>query len=422
MNQNQRDRRNFFQNILITLLSLSAVLLFIATQINNREVLFSPLPENNVSSGNSREENSSLAAPVRVAVSGSYGRFGSIALSTASEEFSPLGSLLEEALNTAQSFNPCSREDFFSALENPSIYYDFLAPLPLSVLGSLVGADGEDSVSARYLVVSSPSGAAPVLHLWDNEDLYFSCSTALSNEDLDALISGYEQGNALFAFDSGETYETYTKTLHPLSLFLPDVHSALPTATAASSLSGSSELLSALSFNPHTQTRWTEGNGTEVIVDGDRTLRLYADGILSYRGGGNNDLSISSGEFPSLTEVIRETKNLLYSLLPRNSEAELYLTSVSRSGSSVSLTFEYHLSGIPIRFSNGTPAAKVTLSGSTVSSIFMTCREYRTEEETAMLLPVLQALAIAAKQPGAELMIGYADYGTATVTPRWLCE
>ena len=131
MNQNQRDRRNFFQNILITLLSLSAVLLFIATQINNREVLFSPLPENNVSSGNSREESSSLAAPVRVAVSGSYGRFGSIALSTASEEFSPLGSLLEEALNTAQSFNPCSREDFFSALENPSIYYDFLAPLPL---------------------------------------------------------------------------------------------------------------------------------------------------------------------------------------------------------------------------------------------------------------------------------------------------
>ena len=64
----------------------------------------------------------------------------------------------------------------------------------------------------------------------------------------------------------------------------------------------------------------------------------------------------------------------------------------------------------------------MTLSGSVVSSITFTSREYHVTEEQALLLPLRQAAAIAAGTPGAELFIGYADLGDAQVSPQWLCE
>ena len=52
----------------------------------------------------------------------------------------------------------------------------------------------------------------------------------------------------------------------------------------------------------------------------------------------------------------------------------------------------------------------------------MTCRirQYTTEGGTSLLLPLRQALAIAVRQEGAELLIGYADSGSSTVSAGWL--
>ena len=159
MEEQRRSRRDFLQNIIITLLSLSAVLLFARTQFYDQDFLqhFRSLTEPPVSSGSSLSlPGTALTAPVRVAVTGSYGRYGSITLTTASEEFSPLGALLGEVLGSAQMYTACTQEDFLDALSHPSVYYDFLTPLPLSILGELVGAEGEDAVAARHLVVTSP--------------------------------------------------------------------------------------------------------------------------------------------------------------------------------------------------------------------------------------------------------------------------
>jgi len=423
MTPKQRSRRNFWQNILITLLSFSAVVLFILTQINNRNLTFSSLATGPVDSGSHNSESSSFAVPVRVAVSGSYGRYGSVTLSTAtaSEEFAPLGAFLGEVLGSAESYTVCSISQFFSSLEGSSVYYDFLAPLPLSILGGLVGAEGDDAVSVRYLVVTAEEEQV-LLYLWDGDALYLTGATALSAGDLDSLIVSYEQGNAFFALDGIEEYADYTPSLHPLSLFLPDMDLALPLLTAGNSFADSDTLLSSLAFNPYTQTRWTESNGTEVILDGDRTLRLRSDGSLSYRSGGSDALTVGSGETPTLWEAATETETLLNRFLPEGTEARLYLTGISRSGEMLSLTYSYHYNGIPIRFADGSSAAKVTLSGNVVTSLVMTCREYHTGENTAMLLPLRQALAIAAQKPGAELLIGYADFGEHQVSPQWLCE
>ena len=426
MDPKQRSRRDFWQNISITLLSFSAVLLLAQTQLYNRAVELPSFRDTAAVSGPSTSEDTVFTAPVRVAVSGSYGRYGSLTLTTAttSEEFSPLGSLLGEVLGSAQMYTACTQADLLSALSSPSVYYDFLTPLPLSILGGLVGTEGEDSILARHLVVTSQDGGRVQLYLWDDADRTLTCTTALSASILEELVGRFELGNAMFAFDADEDYAEYAQSLAPLSLFLPDSAPTLPSLSAASPLTASDSILSALEFNPHTQTRWTEEGGTEVIVDGDRTLRIREDGFLSYRSGGSDALTIGHGgeEAPSLWEAVTETEALLSRLLSPENEAPLYLKSASRSANATSLTFDYHYNGVPIRFSSGDVAAKVTLSGSVVSSIAFTSREYHAAEETALLLPLRQAMAIAAGTPGAELLIGYADLGEETVSPQWLCE
>ena len=422
MEEKTRSRRDFIQNITITLLSLLAVVLFVRTQVYGRSFsalssLAAPTP---TSSAVIAENTSRFSGPVRVAVSGSYGRYGSITLSTASDSFAPLGNLLGEALRSVQTYAESSEAELLKALEHPSVYYDFLLSLPLSVMAGFVDSTGDDTLSARRLVLSEPDGNGVMLYLRDDAGRCLRCTTALSGQALENVISQYEQGSAVFAFDTVQTYGEYA--VQPLSLFLTEPE--LPLLASAVRSVPSDQVLSALGFNPHTQTRWTETSGTEVIVDSDRTLRIRSDGTLDYQSGGSTALQVTAaGALPTLWEAASDVSTLLSALLPEGCEAQLYLRSFSRSGASMTLSFDYQYNGIPIRFSDGSTAARVTLSGAAVSSITFAARQYAAGDETALLLPLQQAMAVTAqKTPERELFIGYADYGTEQTAPQWLSE
>ena len=163
MNETRRSRRDFWQNIIITLLSLSAVVLFARTQLYDRTLpsYLQPFHESStIVSSVISSQDAILTTPVRVAVSGPYGRYGSVTLttSTTAEEFSPLGTLLGEAISSAQMYTPCQEQDFFTALSSPSVYYDFLHPLPLSILAGMVNTRGEEALQVRHLVITSLAG------------------------------------------------------------------------------------------------------------------------------------------------------------------------------------------------------------------------------------------------------------------------
>ena len=147
MGEQRQDRRNLVQNLLITLLALSAAVLFTQTQLYNLNLTTSEAPPGPAQSAAPAAE---LAAPVRTAVTGDYGRCGGLTCTTGDPVFAdPLGRRLLEALGSARDYAPCSRGDFLRALRGPSLYYDFLEPLPLSVLAGLLGG-GED-VSPREI-------------------------------------------------------------------------------------------------------------------------------------------------------------------------------------------------------------------------------------------------------------------------------
>lgn len=408
MDEQRRNRRNLVQNILITLLSLSAVALFARTQLysldlggGEREAAAGP--------SQSAAPAAELTAPVRVAVTGDYGRYASVTLATGDGGFAdPLGRRLLEALGSARDYAACTRTDFLRALEGPSLYFDFLEPLPLSVLAALLGGGEEvsprEDLSARRLLIS-PQGSGTLLYLWDGGEACFRAGTAVSADSLEQVIGRYELGDASFAMDAAGN------RLDPCSL-LPGTPPQLPVLTLGDPLAaGTDWLLSALGFNPRSGTRHTESNGTELIMDGDRSLRIRPDGSILYQSGDDPSLSVkSAGTRPTAREAALGTGALLGGLLsPVLGEARLYLQSVRRSGEVTALRFGYQSGGVPIRFQDGGYAAEVTLTGAAVTSLALRFRQYALSEEASLLLPLPQALAVAAAAPGRELSIGYVE-------------
>ena len=420
MSEHTRNRRDFIQNITIAVLCVSAVLLFAQTQIYNLGVhtgFAAFLSGGDLTAGTpvSEQTDSLLTGPVRIAASSAFGRYGSVTLSTGDETFEPLRGLLEQALSSMDHPAVSSEEDFFAALGTTSVYYDFLSSLPLSVLAELVrsGEAPEQAISARYLVLAGQDEGV-TLYLWDGGRNCYRCTTALTPETLEQIVNQYELGNAFFAFESSDIN---AQSAAPQSLFLEQAP-ALSQLSVSVPLSDTDRLLTALDFNPNTQYRYVDAGGTEVVREGDRTLRIHPDGTLSYSGG-----MPSSEEVPTLSEAVSTAASLLYSLLPADCGAQLYLESVRQTGINTVLRFGYQVGGIPVRFADGSSAAEITLAGRGVSDLTFHIRQYTTEEASSLLRPLRQALAIhASTQAGAELFIGYPDNGVGTASAGWLAE
>lgn len=429
MRRGQTSRRDMLQNIAITLLAVSAVLLFIQTQsymLSQDDGFVGNLfqtgaPGTDTSSQPAAE---AISAPVRVAVSGTYGRYGDITLSTGdTDQFGRLlSSLLSEALGSGQSFSPCAQTDFLSALSRASVCYDFLQPLPLSVLSMLVGLDNaaESDIQARYVAVSELDGIVSLL-VWDGADTFLQCETAVKASRLQDVISSYELGNAAFAFDLSHSDPVF-EAISPCSLFVSPMPQ-FQTLDVSSSTEDTSALLPALGFNPYANTRYTESNGTEVVMEGDQTLRLSPDGHLRYQSGTYPTLSVAKGGEPSPEETVQGAWELLHTLLAGHlGSAAPYLSQVTQSGDTTVLQFGLHVDGMPIRFGDDAPAAEIRLRGSAVLSLSAVLRSYALSGENAAPLPLRQASAIAALDPGKGLSLAYVDDGSSVCEPTWLSE
>ena len=413
--------RDFIQNIAITLLAVSALFLFSRTQFfqlgaasvsNYWQRITAPAS----SATDDVILSDTLSAPVRAAITGEYGRYASVTLTTGEDRFIPIKTLLREVLGSARNRTDSTQAAFLEALGKTSVYCDFLSSLPAAYLADLMGLSTDSSLSIRALAAVEEKGQV-ILLLWDGGSHYYQCATAVQTSTLTEVLDHFELGVSTFAFEDSSGYG---QRLSPLSLF-PDPLPELPQLTLSAASVPTETLLSALGFNPHTNSRYQDASGAEVVVEGDRVIRISASGAFSYTGGGEAALSIdASGTEPTVREAVTGVQSLLDALMPEG-EARLYLLSLTQNGSDATLTGGYQLGGVPIRFADGSPAAEVTLSGRAVSSLALTPRQY-TSEAAAALLPLRQAMAIAGKDGGTELSIGYADTGAYPISAVWLAD
>lgn len=110
MDTARRKRRDFLQNIAIVVLTLSAVALFVQTQLYTLDLdddYFRSLSTSSTAIQPVPTSLADLSAPVRIAVTGDYGHYGSIQMTTTDKAFTEsLRSLLRGALGSAQTFAP----------------------------------------------------------------------------------------------------------------------------------------------------------------------------------------------------------------------------------------------------------------------------------------------------------------------------
>ncbi len=146
-------------------------------------------------------------------------------------------------------------------------------------------------------------------------------------------------------------------------------------------------------------------------MDGDRTLRIRPDNTVYYQSGDDPSLSVrAAGELPTAREAALGAGSLLGGLLsPVSGEAQPWLQSLRRNGDVTVLRFGYQVGGVPVRFQDGSFAAEITLTGVSVTAMTLRFRQYVPAEGSSLLLPLPQALAVAASSPGKELSIGYVE-------------
>lgn len=411
--------RDFIQNITISLLAVSALFLFSRTQFFQLGVSAGSGYWQRITAPVSSDTadvplSDSLSAPVRTAVTGEYGRYGSVSLTTDSQDFTPLKNLLREVLGSARSQTESTQAAFLDALRSASVYCDFLTPLPVNYIADLMGASIVDSQLSIRALAAAERNEQVYLFLWDGGSHYYQCSTAVQPAALAEIQAQFELGISTFAFEEDGAH------LAPLSLF-PDPLPQLPQLTLSETTIPTETLLTALSFNPHTNSRYQDAGGTEVIVEGDRVIRISAGGAFTYTSGGETLLTVdTAGSVPTVREAVTGIQSLLDSLLPAG-EARLYLSHLEQNGADTLLRFDYQLDGVPIRFADGSSAAEITLSGQSIAALSLRPRQY-VSGSTASLLPLPQAIAIAEQKNGAELSIGYADTGTYPLSAVWLSD
>ena len=429
--EEQREALDFRQNITIALLSVLAVLLFSRTELFSLAwgtlrdgLLYVPAP----SAAEQRESaDTGLTVPLRFAATGVYGgvygRYVIVNMSSQGRSFRAVRRLFADALAPETPFQTVGREKFLSALRGASVYCDFMTPLPLSFLAGLVDAEteGSDERPVRVLVLARDAEGVG-LYLWDGAETYCRRSAApVSGRELEELVSRYELGGGVFAADLADTDAAYANVA-PLSLF-PDALPSLPVYSVLNGLYDADSLLSAFRFNPLTKSRYTEANGTQVIMEGGRSVRIRANGNVYYQDGGRGDLRIeSAGEIPTAWEAAAGSADLLNQILVPQGCAAVYPTEIRREGDSTVIRFGCVQDNLPVFYADGGAAAVVTLDKQSVSSAELRPRRYVAADAESLLLPVPQALGLAAARPGAELFLGYRDTGGQRMSAQWFAS
>lgn len=425
MSEKFRAELDFRQNIAIALLSVLAAFLFSRTELFNmgwetlRNSVFPSPPDRAAAAQESLSD--ALSVPVRFAAtsvySGVYGRYVNTMMTTGEPGFRSVRRMFGNALEEASTLEEITLEEFLLSIRGASLYCDFLWPLPLSTLAGLLDASSPDERPVRALTLTGDENGV-ALGLWDGDGHYYRCPASVSRWELEQMTAHYELGNGVFAADLSDTEAAY-RTVNPLSLFA-EATPTLPAYAVVSGLSNVDSLLTVLRFNPLTRSRYTETNGTEVIMEGGRSIRIRANGSVYYQDSGRGGLSVDSvGEDPTAWEAVRECAALLNGVLLPQGRAALCPTEVRREERVTTIRFGCAVDGLPVFYADGGAAAVVTLDGRNISSMELRPRRYTPTDTPSLLLPLSQALGVATLHPGAELCLGYQDNGGTRLTAQW---
>lgn len=403
------------QNVALVVLSLSAVFLLLSFfhLRGGWTARFQTLLAVRPAAGGQEEASGVgelLAAPhIMVTSDSEYGRCGRLYTPAGDALLEQMLPLFGEALGSADQVGAAADQTLRAGLGRSSLYLDLTVELPLEVVAAWLGERTVFDRAVRAMALTTEGRDTAVLYLCGGEGEIFRYFTALPASAVEALTESVSPNGSLFA------YETNYAPLAPYTVLvreaegLPQVRSELPATYS------SYRLLTALDFNAHTNSRYAEPGGTEVVMDGRRTLRIGPEGTVTYDSGEED-----AGGRGGALEALRAAGRLAAALTGGVDASPLYLRRLEAREDGYLVGFQYQVEGVPVRFPDEADALTVLVRGAGIAEFTCRCRTYVPEEEASVLLPPIMAAAIASLYPEGELSLGYVDSGSGRLHADWL--
>lgn len=426
------------KNVLIVLLSLSAVYLLGRTQLYTQGALSGktwlagllaalpgqeePQPSQPVGSWT----QSGALRPVRMVVTGPQGNTG---VQYGNEVLDPLfndvKNQLADALAGAASPREITETQFRAALTagKPGVYLDFLGTVPLPNLAAgLIRGTPSDALAdpVRRLFLTASGGEVLLYYINEDTGMYYaSKTTADLAGSLAQFSAGVAPNGAAFAFELGETYGA----LAPYTL-IEGAASPQPGRYAASSpvsvsrTDGESfpesfnSLVRSLSFHPQSSS-YPSRDGWN-IQEGAEKLYVSA-GQVTYKAAGLEDPRYPLDGLsprPQAWELVGSAWAFVDRVLsPLCGEARLYVIGMEEAEGVATIRFGYQLEGAPVLVGGDGYAAEVEIAEGAIVRYELQPRTYAFADAGSRVLPELQATAAleALDRSGSELMLYYAD-------------
>ncbi|MCI9390760.1 MAG: hypothetical protein HFF65_00010 [Oscillospiraceae bacterium] len=411
------------QNMALVLLTLSA--LFLLSRLPMFHSSWAQQVQTLLSSRPAAEEQPAAGAAlfpsVHLVVTGAerYGRCAQLYLPSDAPQLQQVLPLFREALGSAADPAAAADKTLRNALEGQGLYLDLTVELPLAAAAAWLGEEAALDRPVRSMALTTGEEETAMLYLRDQEGGVYRCFTALP-------ASAVEDVCALFSPNGGGfAYETNYATLAPYTV-LPAETADLPDLLGESPAGYSAyNLLTALDFNAHTLSRYTEtGSGAEVVEESPRSLRISPDGTVSFRSQGETSSPLyqvpCAGESPGVTEALAAAARLALALIEGTGASPVYLSGLERTETGYTVSFRYQAGGVPVLFPDEGDALTVTITGAAVTAFSYRCRSYTPQEEAAPLLPSGMAQALGSLYPGTELSVGYVDEGAGALKACWL--
>ena len=345
------------------------------------------------------------AAPLAISMTGENGRGSTVGEPERTAQlYDTLTRQLGEALATASLPVALEEDSWRTLFSGESVSFLYAGQVPLEALAAWLGAQASESLSSmRAAELTLCIDGARVSLLLRGEH-WLCLGTAVAPQDLRQALESCRPDGSLFAIE-----DPSLSGLDPLSLLT--VRMVLPTAAAENALADGDRIDTAaalLGLNPYRDTAYTAGDGTISFTAGNGRLTVTAGGVLQYTPG-------EAGGLPpvedSATALIEAARQLLAQLSDGLSgDASLQLASLERSGTQVTLFFDYVLGGYAVRQRTG-HAAEIVYENGALRSLTWTARCYTLTGQSETLLPARQAAAIVPS--GTRLEPVYLDSGSA---------
>ncbi len=324
--------------------------------------------------------------PQKIAIKNLQGLFWAVEEEDYHELVSMSNPILSEALGTAGTPYPISKEQFLELFSGCGIYASFDLAAPPYLLEQWLATETALPIGTDTLFACA-KGEEVVLAIFDGQT-YYVCETSAGYDRLMALCTQFESVNSIFAFE--DSYFANLLELEPVltkSTSLTTYQVGFPDFVKAGELP--EEVLTAFSVNSYLTKVYKTSAGDIVYVEGYVALQLSQNGTLAYSAPADSGLALGisadmeDGEYEQ--ELVKKTQKLLQTIQRSvGNSLPFSLGEVKREGERYILGFEEHLGSCFVTAPGGYSAIFVIEEGRVVS-ISLSLASYSPADKTTLL-------------------------------------